>query len=366
MNKDVPRIKNIILLIVFLVCGNLSLAAERYEFYNGVRQLGMGGVAVATVNDETALMLNPAGLGKLRNSILTVLDPEIEGGGDYYGTLKSHEFNFFDLFSPQGLLDALNKNKDHHYHFKQQFFPSFVLPNFGLGVLANWNYDAEVVSEDDEFLFRYRNDFSAIMGFNMRLFEGRVKLGVTGRYIHRVEVDSEEDPESKDLKLSELADEGTGVAADVGLLLTGPWLYLPTIGAVLRDVGNTSYTLGGGMIYGGRPAPETTKQTVDVGFSITPILANHVRLQIAGEYRDVMDAYEEKNPIRRMHAGMELNFSDHIFFRGGYNQGYWTAGVEIAYLSTQLQLASYGEEIGDKDGPSREDRRYVFKFVFRF
>ena len=51
---------------------NLSLhAMERREFYNGVRGLGMGGASVGVVNDETALLLNPAGMGKLRNAFVT-------------------------------------------------------------------------------------------------------------------------------------------------------------------------------------------------------------------------------------------------------------------------------------------------------
>ena len=46
-------------------------AQEIRENYNGVRSLGMGGASIAVVNDETALLLNPAALGKLS-------DPEIE------------------------------------------------------------------------------------------------------------------------------------------------------------------------------------------------------------------------------------------------------------------------------------------------
>src|SRR5690606_1252777 len=135
--------------------------------------------------------------------------------------------------------------------------------------------------------------------------------------------------------------------------------------AVWRDVGDTSYTLGGGMLYSDRPEPEKTKSTVDVGVSITPILANHVRIQLAGELRDVMDTTEENDIQKRLHGGLEVNVYDHLFLRGGWNQRYWTAGAELAFEFMQFQVASYGEEIGTKDDP-REDRRYVFKFAFRF
>lgn len=365
MNKDVLKYK-IILFILLLVLSGRSFAGERYEFYNGVRQLGMGGVAVATVNDETSLMLNPAGLGKLRNKILTVFDPELEVSENVYDILSDNDFDYTELMSAQDILNTLLTSPDQHYHLKAQLSPSFVMPNFGLGVLGSWNYDAEVVSASSEFNIRYRNDYAAMLGYNLRLFDGRVKLGFTGRYINRAEVDTTVPSNSTNLEWDSLVNEGSGVAADIGLLLTGPWTYLPTIGAVVRDAGNTSYTMGSGMFYDNRPTPDTTPQTIDVGFSITPILGKHVRLQIAADYRDVTDAYEEDEAIRRTHAGMELNIYDHIFIRGGYNQGYWAAGLELAFQFMQFQFASYGEEIGDVGGVEREDRRYVLKYVFRF
>jgi hypothetical protein len=55
--------------IVFLILMIISKtqAAEFYEFYTNARALGMGGASLAVTNDETALLLNPAALGKLRN-----------------------------------------------------------------------------------------------------------------------------------------------------------------------------------------------------------------------------------------------------------------------------------------------------------
>src|SRR5205085_397590 len=68
------------LLIAALFVSANSFAGERYHFYNGVRQMGMGGASVATVNDETALIANPAALGKLRDYFVTVFDPDLDVG----------------------------------------------------------------------------------------------------------------------------------------------------------------------------------------------------------------------------------------------------------------------------------------------
>lgn len=369
MNKDVRRytLVGLYLLLFSLLCGR-AFAKERYEFYNGVRQLGMGGVAVATVNDETALMLNPAGLGKLRNTFGTLADPEIESGSGLYDYLKAEDWDYSEFISAQNILNLLNANPDEHYHMKAQISPSVVFQNFGIGSLANWNYDAEVDSTTNEIKLRYRSDYAALLGYNLRLFDGRIKIGVTGRYIDRAEVDDEYDTSSTNLEWDTLVNSGTGVAADVGLMLTGPWKYLPSIAAVWRDVGDTSYTMGDGFHYNNRPEPERTENSLDVGFSVTPILANNIRIQLAGEVRDVMENVKDDDSSdfsRRLHVGAELNVYDHIFIRGGMNQRYWTAGMELAFQFIQIQAASYGEEIGTKD-ETREDRRYVFKFSFRF
>ena len=66
-----------------------------------------------------------------------------------------------------------------------------------------------------------------------------------------------------------------------------------------------------------------------------------------------------------MHAGFELNWADLFFIRAGYNQGYYTGGLELAGETVSWQIATYGEEVGTKDN-KKEDRRYSTKFSVRF
>ncbi|MCB0357633.1 MAG: hypothetical protein KDD40_11525, partial [Bdellovibrionales bacterium] len=83
------------------------------------------------------------------------------------------------------------------------------------------------------------------------------------------------------------------------------------------------------------------------------------------EFRDALNVAEEEDVNRRIHAGIEFNFSDALFVRAGMNQRYWTAGLELAVMNYQIQLATYGEDIGPDNTPL-EDRRYVGKFAYRF
>jgi hypothetical protein len=354
------------LFVGLLIISLKASADERFEMFSGIRQMGMGGAAVATVNDETALLSNPAALAKLRTYIITVFDPEVSLN---VGVQRlSAGQNLADFANPQGLLAALSANPDTHYHAKVQLFPSFVVENFGFGLFAKTSYDAEYVSSQvatQRYRLDYTNDYAFVLGYSLRLWDGRVKLGVAGRVMNRVEAHTYLDEGSTNLGFGDFVSEGGAVAGDGGIILTAPWKLLPTLAATIHDIGRTTFNQGDGIFYKNGRKPAEVPQTVDVALAIFPIHANNLRSSFTVEYRDVLTASEETDVYRRVHVGLEINYADFMFFRGGMNQRYWTGGGELAIQKFQFQLASYGEEIGTPTAP-REDRRIVGKFSFRF
>lgn len=359
---------NDFLLLCMLLTTLLGLswtqAAERHEYYNGIRGLGMGGASVAVVNDETAVILNPAALGKLRDQFITLVDPEIGIGQNNERIFST---NLLGPINPQNSMDRLNETRETRMHLRGQVFPSLVLPNFGMGVLAKYRSDGEVNAAGTEMDWEYENDLAFIFGFNFRLFDGRLKIGFNTRITNRIEYSNTAIPVvSSGTTLNSLgAKEGVGVGSDVGIILTAPWVALPTLAIVARDVGHTHYNFKDGLLTGATEYPTTVGQSVDVGIAFFPIIGKRKRATFTIEARDVLTFSDEADPYRRYHAGIEFNFFDALFLRGGMNQRYWTAGLEMALKNYQIQLATYGEEIGTAT-THREDRRYVAKFAFRF
>ncbi len=353
-----------IFLLALLFSGSTrALAAERYEFYNGIRAMGMGGASVATVNDETALISNPAALGKLRDYFVTLIDPEVELGAQ---TQNMIGYDLLAGTNPQRTLNKCNAHPDNHLHTRAQVFPSIVVPNFGFGVFGKYTTDAEVDTATNTFNYDYTNDYAAVAGFNFRFWNGIIKIGTNARIVNRTEVhDHTIDPLLTNITLKSIASSGVGVATDAGLILTAPIAALPTLAAVYRDIGRTSYNLRDGMFMKTANKPDSTKDSVDVAISFSPILGNRVRSTWTVEYQDVLTASKETDHMRRAHAGVEFNIADAVFIRAGMNQRYWTAGLELAMMNYQFQAASYGEDIGSS-GASKEDRRYEVKFSFRF
>ncbi len=358
---------NFITILLF----NLSTAqaSERREFYNGVRSLGMGDSSVAIVNDETALILNPAALGKLRDFYGTIFDPELELGQQALNMYNAQAYS--QPFQLSSVAPAALTATGDYYHARGQLFPSFVAKNFGIGILQKYNLDLLSDATAANLETFYRDDLAVLLGYNLRFFDGRIKIGFTGKVISRIEIDEAALSATGPLDLptlatNSIAKEGVGIGADVGLILTAPWTFLPTISAVARDVGNTTYDkMPGTRLATSTARPNPSLQDVDVGLALFPIHRKNVRSTWTIEYRNLLTASTETDKAKLIHAGLEFNFADVVFLRMGYNQRYFTGGFELSSERFQFQIATYGEEIGTATAP-REDRRYAAKFGFRF
>ena len=364
----VLRVSAIIYFVINMCVASSADATtlETFPNYMGIRGMGMGGAQINAVNDETAILVNPAGLGKLRNYYMTIVDPELTANDVAIQSLNSTGVDAAQ--EPQALLNYLQNYPDKYYFARAQLMPSFVLKNFGIGLYNLDSRAAQVDSTTGNFDLNWRKDTGAVLSYNFRLWEGRIKIGASARLFNRFEIKDASVPRtSTGLTLDELGNEGGAVGLDAGIILSSPTRYLPSVSAVVRDVGDTEFTVGKGMFQKTAGIPNTQRQTIDAGFAIFPILSNTIRMTVTGEYRNVMstDDLDKSDAMRRVHAGAEVNFRDVIFVRGGMYQRYWTAGLEIATEHFQIQGASYGQEIGT-GAATKEDRRYSVKFVYRF
>jgi len=346
----------------FLLISFSAQAQEVREFYNGIRAMGMGGAAIAIVNDETALLYNPAALGKLRDSYGTLIDPEAVGSEANANILKNKLFG--NPFSLTDVKEATDITREKPYYTRAQIFPSYVLKNFGIGVYAKYELAAEMNAAGTSMQTFYEEDIAAVLGYSLRLFDGRVKIGASAKYLSRIQVDKALDPTGS-LAVKDHAREGAAIATDAGIVLTAPWKLLPTLSVVARDIGNTKFTAGKNIRMTTTDRPPEVKADYDAALAIFPIHSNNTRSSFTIEFSNILKSADYKRKDRFYHMGYEWNYSDLFFLRAGMNGRYWTAGFEISSERTQFQLVSYGEEIGTSTAP-REDRRYGFKFAIRF
>ncbi|MFP5520762.1 MAG: hypothetical protein ACLGGX_12730 [Bdellovibrionia bacterium] len=341
-----------------------SNATEYVEFYVGSRCLAMGGACVAVVNDETALAINPAALGRVRGFYGTFFDPEIEF--NYLLNDFSQKGSLGDLTTLNDLKSSLDSMRGLNYYARTSFFPSFVGRNFGVGILYNTRLGARMSNDGTTIDANYRSDMGLLLGYNLSFFGGVVKLGFNGKLINRIEVKNEALSAASSLAYKDIGSEGTGLSVDAGLMLVAPVATLPTLAIVARDLGGTAFDKMDGVRLKTASQPEAVKQDVDVGLSLSPIHNNKFRSTWTIEYKGALTAADEDDSAKRIHGGFEVNFGDVFFMRAGYNQRYFTGGLELASEFFQWQITTYGEEIGDSVNGKKEDRRYAVKFAWRF
>lgn len=343
-------------LIVSLYVTPALAVNEWFEFYNNTRSLAMGGASVAITSDDTSLFRNPANLGSLRDLYGTILDPEVEGTSN----LTASQIDI------KSVMETLTAKPDVFYRAKQQITPTLVRRNVGLGFIYKNEISAEITSANPAVMdTHYTNDTGVILGANLRLFDGRIKIGGSVRAFNRIEVDNPGLSTAGPTDLQTIGSEGTAIAFDGGLLLQAPWTYIPTLGVVVRDIGNTKFDKQDGFRMRTPTRPNEIKQSVDVAAALFPIHSNQFRSVWTIEYSDVTNSRNDTDSAKRAHVGIEFNARDIFFLRLGYNQRYMTAGFEIASEHVVWQITSYGEEIGTQSAP-REDRRLNTKIAVRF
>lgn len=357
--ERIPNYARSVIILILFLSAQAYANNEWFEFYNTTRTLGMGGAGIAITSDETSLYRNPANLGSIRDFYGTLLDPEFENNANFSTTPT---MSSFDLSSVQQKLDT---NRGSYYHAKIQITPSFVMRNFGFGLIYKNEISALTSANGTVMDTKYQSDMGGIVGTNLRLFDGRIKIGVSAKAFNRIEVVNSTLSTASNLSLANVASEGSAIAFDGGLLLQAPWVYLPTIGVVMHDIGDTTFDKRDGVRLQVNSRPNIVKSSTDVAFSLFPIHSSNFRSVWTLEYSDLTNSRNDTDTMKRVHAGIELNANDIFFFRLGYNQRYYTAGFEISTEHLQWQLATYGEEVGTSSSPS-EDRRYNTKLSIRF
>ncbi len=354
-------------LFLVLFFSSNSFSQEWVESYNTTRSLGMGGAGVAVPSDETALFRNPANLGSVRDFYGTAFDPEVEAttnfSSDVFSKITSQAFDFSSVNS------ILSTNLQKYYHARMQVTPSMVRRNFGFGLIYRNQIHAEIDATGATMNAFSQSDAGVVLGINYRFFDGVFKVGANAKLINRIEVNNPLLSTVSSFDMTTIASEGTAISYDVAIMLQAPVKLLPSLGVVVHDVGDTKFNYKDGVRLKTANEPATVKQSVDVGASISPIHSNHFRSTWTVEYSDATNSRLDNDSMKRAHFGFETNFRDVLFFRGGMNQRYWTAGFEIASERVSWQVASYGEEIGTViNGVTtpREDRRYNMKITVRF
>lgn len=358
-------------LFLFLIQSGLAFAKLDFEdhafpeFVTSARALALGNAYISKVDDSWSAFYNPAGLGTVRKPQFHIANIHLEASNGLLSAIgdgPAYEIpgKYIDSFDPEEMRADLKDDQGKLAHSRINLFPNLTMRYLTLGYLYSQRNRA-IINDDaaNEFEVAERKDHGPVLAMNASLFGGIFKVGVTGVYLMRKEVYGAFGPTDPVVINDSNRKEGNSVQVTAGARLTLPWDFIPTFSAVLRNATNSKFSGEDGE------TPDRIKQTVDVGFSITPQIGQVSRLHMEVNLKDLNDAYNTDYK-RRVAAGMELDFNRRIFVRVGWGDGWGSGGIGVRARTFILDLSTYAVDRSLDGFREEEDRRWVLSLASGF
>lgn len=374
-----------ILLVGQMVMAQAYFSGVRNQ-YQSIRALGMGGASVALSDDFNTLMMNPAGLARLESWQVN-LSTEAALADDVFQFTQA-------LSNVTNANGTAEENLNQMLEFlssqfgKTQYFRTvpmagiYARPGFGVGFIP---LDVEVTlgvnqSVSPQLSVLNYNDTTAVMGFARDtdlLKSGRLSWGLTGKVVHRTMISQSftalDLAADSNLFATNSMAEGMTFDGDFGLLYTpsvpkeGFLSFLhyarPTFGLVVRNVLDMGFSTDLDLVQPGPNAqPDRLYRRIDIGSTW-----DYPELWIF-KARGLLDFRNMGDPNwsfrKGLHIGAEVDWKLSNWWKGAYrlglNQGYFTFGFSAKLGITNLDLVTWGEEMGTDKNPIAS-RRYMLR-----
>lgn len=355
--------------------------------YQSPRALGMGDAFVAVADDYNALFYNPAGMARREDGHLNMY---IEGsiGQDIFklgeDIDKASKTTGGEAAQQEAIMNVLSNVYGQNYYFQTSLPDAiWVRPGWGMGIIPlNMTADFTVhkqlgpalnatIYSDTIIAYGRAKDYNWFQ-------DAHTSAGWTAKIINRgylseavAAIDLAADP-----KLIQPSDfrEGATLDVDWGMLYTpelpeeGIWSTLrlakPTFGLVVRNIADYGFVSDLNLYNKEKTEekPEQLYRRVDIGSRW-----EYPELWIFGgrgtlDFRDLL--HPKVNLRKSTHLGFEFDWTVKSWWKGHYrvglNQGYLTAGLSMLFTVFNLDLVTYGEDIGSYDAP-KESRKWMLR-----
>ncbi len=348
--------------------------------YTSTRALGMGDAFIAVADDHSGLFYNPASLALRKDgAVHAFLRAGIDADyPDFIDEIEAAEGDSNEM------ANVLERNfGEHRYSRVPTLGAMWVRPNWGMAFIpADLSVDIGLQrSLGPSIEVHAYLDTSLAWGYakKTKIFKKHpFAWGFTLRALHRayysdiisaatLAVDDE-------IFKIDKAREGMTIDADIGFLWAPPvdgWMrknFKPTFAAVVRNVGDYGFPIQFDVFNEDNPQePPDLQRRLDIGskFDLRKFWVFDPKLAV-----DVRDIFHDNWTIEKgAHVGLEAYWKMFNWWKGhwsvGMNQMYWTAGFGAKLAWFQLDIATWGEEVGTSDAPN-ESRRYMAELSIDF
>jgi hypothetical protein len=351
----------VVLLFSPLIQSAFSIS-EIMDLYQSPQGLGMGDALTADATGYQSIFYNPAGVSNQFKKNWEINPFDFEGGfsGDTVGAIwKTQNLN------PYRLMNQLSSNSSAYYHESGASVPSFTMRNFSLALFGLQHFAGQNTGSNLDVLVR--EDIGLAFALGTSLAGNLFKIGITGKGLIRNELrnlisysDFSLTPESS---FGSLFKEGWGVGADLGIIVSLPEKFLPTIGIVWKDMFGTYFHHAHVLNSQASGTPDPIDQSVNAAFSVHPVFSPWLKSTLSLEYKHIeLGAL----PLRdHLHLGFQLESSKEFFLWLGAYQLYPTGGLGYRMKGGNFEWVTYATDIAN-GGSAASNRRFVFRYSLSY
>jgi hypothetical protein len=309
----------------------------------------------------SGLFSNPANLAKIRKSELEPINLSLYGNTGY---VAATGINYINPFTLSSFAPALAKNPGTAAGAGASAMMTFGMPYFDIGILYQSQVSA-VQNSSGTITYRSLYQFIPSLGTGFRLFDGFLRIGYSAQWLNSA-TGTATVANTSSIGYDQNLNQGSALSNTLGIALTAPVVFLPTVNCVVRNLFTATYYPVHFIPLVSSPSaglPFVEPMSIDVSFSIQPRLGRGTYLNLVVEDRDATNA-SNVAPLGHLALGGELSFGDKFVLRGGWSGGYPSAGIALRKRGSEFSLTYYSEEIGT-GYLSQADTRFMMQYQIR-
>lgn len=332
--------------------------SEFFDLYTPPQGLSMGNALTADAQGYLANYYNPAGLAKAvkTKADFIALDAELIFNGTGIGQVVANR-----SFGMYRMVNSLSTSPGSYSYLRAQMLPSFTVRGFGIGILAAYQYAG--ISDGTTVDINSRVDIAPTIGFARNFFGNILKLGVTGKYIIRNELNGTyaHSALNSDTAIASQMREGSAFGIDAGTIITLPYNWLPTIGFVAKDIMDTRFTESHILNSSSTGTPDDIAASYNVAFSLHPFVARRLKSIFAIELKHIE---RSDLPItKKLHFGIQLEDEKTFYVWAGLHQTFMPCfGFAYRVKGGHLEVGTNAVDIGN----DMSDRRFYLRYTIAF